>query len=122
MAYAEPEPEEAGPSAEEDQGAEDQNLQEASPDSPRGSAMRGWRPNPYRVPDRSSLKGGNSTIRRKPQMDPITESSGDQQDSLASEEDLLQVLLTTVQCLALVQQLGSYAEDVSMAVTTAALL
>ena len=97
------EPDEVGPSAEEDQADEDQNLQEASPDSPRGPAVRGWRPNAARVPNRSSLKGGNSTIRRKPQMDPITESraaSSDQQDSLANEEDLLQVLLSMSQCLA----------------------
>lgn len=68
--------------------------QDPNPDSPRVPATHGFHPNPSRVPNRSSLKGGNSNLRRKPQMDPITESSSDQQDSLGNEEELLQVNFT----------------------------
>lgn len=70
---------------------EEATQQDASPDSPRPRAAHAWHPNAARVPARSSLKGSAANARRKPQMDPITESSSGQQDSVGSEEDLLQV-------------------------------
>lgn len=87
--------EETSPSAQSS--LDQQAPQDTNPDSPRGLAMRESNPNPARVPARSSMKGGGSTLRRKPQMDPISESSmSSQQDSIANEEDLLQVRLGTM--------------------------
>lgn len=55
---------------------------------------RGRRPTPLQIPGQNvNLQ---SSMRRRPQLDRITESSSDQQDSVTNEEDLLQVFTNVI--------------------------